>query len=79
MAAFAGVSIYGANGNDWNTPQGTRMAFHATTIVVREIAPTAYSGVTCRSQIQLLPSGPSTIQPVYYTARTVAELVTDFA
>lgn len=73
------VSIYGANGNDWNTPMGTSMAFNGASVVVRELKPaTAYSGVTCNSQIQLLPTGPSTIQPVYYSPKTVAELVTAF-
>jgi hypothetical protein len=78
MAAlnYIPVSIYGANQNDWNTPQGTSMGFPIQQIVVREVTPNvAYSGVTCKSQIQLLPTGPSPIQPVYYSAKTVAELV----
>ena len=73
------VSIYGANSNDWKTPMGTSMAFNGYTCVVRELTPnTAYSGVTCKSIIQLLPTAPSTIQPQYYSPKTVAELVTAF-
>ena len=74
--SYIPVSIYGANSNDWNTPQGTQMGFPIQQIVVRQLsAPTAYSGVTCYSQVQLLPTGPSPIQPVYYSAKTTAELV----
>lgn len=73
------VSIYGANGNDWNTPMGTSMAFNGATCVVRELIPnTTYSGVTCKSIVQLLPTAPSTIQPQYYSPKTVAELVSAF-
>lgn len=75
QALFA-VSIYGANGNDWNNSQGVTMAFSPTQVVLRALpAGTTYSGVTCLSQIQLLPTAPSPIQPVYYSAKTVAEII----
>ena len=71
------VSIYGANGNDWKTPNGRTLLFNATNVVVRPVDPaTTYSGVTCNAQIQLLPTAPSPIQPVYYTDRTVAQVQT---
>jgi len=78
MAVQLAASIYGANSNDWGTPQGTLMSFPTQNIVIRQIdgGPTTYSGVTCVSQIQLLPTAPSTIQPVYYSAVAVGTLVT---
>ena len=77
MAQLFAASIYGANGDDWNKSFGVSMAFNPTTVVVRSLnQPTAYSGVTCNSQIQLLPTAPSPIQPVYYTPLTVAQIIT---
>lgn len=70
------ATIYGANGNDWNNAMGTSMAFPANQIVVRSISPAvSYSGVACNSAIQLLPTAPSPIQPVYYTPSAIANLV----
>lgn len=75
QAIFA-VSIYGANSNDWNNTQGVTMGFSPTQVVLRKLpAGTTYSGVTCNTQIQLLPTAPSPIQPVYYTDKTVAEII----
>jgi hypothetical protein len=75
QAMFA-VSIYGANQNDWNNLDGVTMGFSPTTVVLRTLpAETTYSGVTCRSAIQLLPTAPSPIQPVYYTDKTVAQII----
>lgn len=77
MATQLAASIYGANQNSWNKPQGLRMSFSTASIVIRELeTPTQYSGVTCVTAIQVLPTAPSVIQPVYYTAATVADLVT---
>lgn len=77
MAQQIAASIYGANGNDWNTPMGKSMGFPSQGVLVRNLdQPTAYSGVTCNSQIQLLPYGPSPIEPVYYTPLTVAQILT---
>lgn len=75
QAMFA-VSIYGANGNDWNNSNGVTMGFSPTQVVLRTLpANTKYSGVTCAAQIQLLPTAPSPIQPVYYTDKTVAAII----
>jgi hypothetical protein len=75
QAMFA-ASIYGANQNDWNNSNGVTMGFSPTQVVLRALpAGTTYSGVTCLSAIQLLPTAPSPIQPVYYTAKTVAEII----
>lgn len=75
QAMFA-VSIYGANQNDWNNSNGVTMGFSPTQVVLRTLpAGTTYSGVTCLSAIQLLPTAPSPIQPVYYSAKTVAEII----
>lgn len=74
--AMFSVAIYGANNNDWNVPQGTIMGFSPTQVVLRALpANTKYSGVTCNAQIQLLPTAPSPIQPVYYTDKTVAQII----
>lgn len=75
QAMFA-VSIYGANQNDWNNSNGVTMGFSPTQVVLRNLADQpSYSGVTCKTAIQLLPTAPSPIQPVYYTAKTVAEII----
>jgi len=77
MALQLAASIYGANKNDWNAPQGRSMAFPTQGIVMRIISPAvSYSGVACNTEIQLLPTGPSPIQPVYYSAETISTLVT---
>jgi hypothetical protein len=75
QAMFA-VSIYGANQNDWNNSNGVTMGFSPTQVVLRNLPDQpSYSGVTCKTAIQLLPTAPSPIQPVYYTAKTVAEII----
>lgn len=75
QAMFA-VSIYGANQNDWNNLDGVTMGFSPNTVVLRTLpAGTKYSGVTCNAAIQLLPTAPSPIQPVYYTDKTVAQII----
>jgi hypothetical protein len=77
MAQILTASIYGANGNDWNTPQGVTMGFPVQQSVIRTLnQPTSFSGVTCLSQIQLLPTAPSPIQPVYYSPTAAATLIT---
>jgi hypothetical protein len=75
MAQIISATIYGANSNDWNQPSGVAMAFPVQQIVLRTIPPTSYSGVTCVTQIQLLPTAPSPIQPVYYTNTAIGSLV----
>lgn len=77
MAQILQATIYGANSNDWNTPSGVVMGFPTNQIVLRAIEPTSYSGVVCNSQIQVLPTAPSPIQPVYYTSALVADLIDD--
>jgi hypothetical protein len=84
MAQIFAASIYGANKNDWNRPQGVQMGFSTQNVIIREIdggtpanaGIVVYSGVNCVSQIQLLPTAPSPIQPVYYSPLTVAALIT---
>ena len=76
MAQIIKVTVYGANSNDWNTPSGVVMGFPTNQIVIRAIDPTFYSGVECISQIQLLPTAPSPIQPVYYTSTDADDLIT---
>lgn len=74
--AMFSVGIYGANGNDWKNNQGVLMGFSPTQVVLRSLpAGTVYSGVTCKTQIQLLPTAPSPIQPVYYSAETVTAII----
>ena len=76
MALQLSASIYGANGNDWNKPQGVTMSFPTQGIILKTIPATSYSGVTCVTQIQVLPTAPSVIQPVFYTPTAIATLVT---
>ena len=76
MANQLTASIYGANGNDWGNAQGTIMGFPTQSIVIRALVPAeTYSGVTCNSAIQLLPTAPSPIQPVYYTPTAASSLI----
>jgi len=77
MALQLAASIYGANQQDWNTPLGVSMSFPTQGIVLRTISPAvSYSGVSCLTTIQLLPTAPSPIQPQYYTPTAIATLVT---
>lgn len=77
MALQLIASIYGANDNDWNKPKGLIMGFPTQNIVIRTLSqPTSYSGVVCKTAIQLLPTGPSPIQPVYYTPTAADTLIT---
>lgn len=77
MAQMVSASIYGANGNDWKNALGSTMAFPTNQIVIRAISPAvSYAGVACNTQIQLLPTAPSPIQPVYYTPTATATLIT---
>lgn len=77
MALQLTASIYGANSNSWNNAQGVTMGFPSNNIVIRALNPPEnYSGVSCLTQIQLLPTAPSTIQPVYYTPTATATLIT---
>jgi hypothetical protein len=73
MANIFSATIYGANQNDWGS--GVVMGFPASQVVLRTIPPTSYSGVTCVTQIQLLPTAPSPIQPVYYTNAAIGTLI----
>ena len=73
MARIFSTIVYGANQNDWGS--GVVMGFPSSQVVLRTIPPTTYSGVTCVTQIQLLPTAPSPIQPVYYTNTAIATLV----
>lgn len=75
MAQVISVTVYGANGNDFNTPSGVDMGFPVSNIVLSAMTPTDYSGVTCNTSIKLLPTAPSPIQPVYYTDTLVADLI----
>lgn len=78
MALQLSASIYGANGNDWKNVQGTLMGFPTNGIVIRAInPPVSYAGVSCVTQIQLLPTAPSPIQPVYYTNLATATAITN--
>lgn len=75
--ALFSVPVYGANQNSWKTnSQGIIMGFSPTQVVLRALpSGTNYDGVNCNAQIQLLPTAPSPIQPVYYTNKTVAEII----
>lgn len=78
MANQLSASIYGANENSWGNAMGTIMGFPTQGIVIRALSPAVnYSGVLCNSQIQLLPTAPSVIQPVYYTPTATATLITN--
>jgi hypothetical protein len=71
------LPIYGANQNDYKvTEVPVDMLFNAATVQVQEIAPTIYAGTTCNAAVYLLPTGPSPIQRVFYTDRTVAQVQT---
>lgn len=77
MAAQINVSVYGINGLDLKNAQGTTFGFPAANCVIRTLNPAlTYGGVVCLSAVQLLPTAPSPIQPVYYTPTAAATLIT---
>ena len=77
MAQQIQVSIYGANSNAWGGTQGQAMTFPVGQIVLKQIAPAVtYGSASCVTQIQLLPTAPSTIQPVFYTPTAIGTLLT---
>jgi hypothetical protein len=65
------VTVYGSNGQGF-TP--TAMAFPTSSIMLRTIPATDYSGETCVSAIQLLPTGLNVNSPQFYVTQTVSEL-----
>lgn len=67
------VTVHGSNGQGFT---GTVMAFPTSSIMLRTIPDTDYSGTTCKTAIQLLPTGLNVNSPQYYVAETVATLVT---
>ncbi len=76
MANFINASIYGANENTWNKPMGVNRVFDVTGVNVYALTPpTAYSGVTCGTVIELLPTGLEVNGTKYYTDKTVADLL----
>lgn len=77
MALQLAASIYGADGYDWNKPQGVSRAFPTQGITIEALTtPTAYSGVTCNSIINLLPTGLQVNPTKFYTPTAVSALVT---
>lgn len=77
MAQLIAASVYGIDGNALSSSHGRPMAFPSLGITVDTAAPgTVYAGVTCLSVIQVLPTGLNQPPVKYYTAKTVAEIVT---
>ena len=77
MAQQLIASIYGENGNTWNSNNGLTMGFPTQSIVIRTLnPPVSLAGVACNSVIQLLPTAPSPNQPQYYTPTAAATLIT---
>lgn len=76
MANFINASIYGSNGNDWNRVQGVNRVFGVNQVNVYDLnTPTAYSGVTCNTVIELLPTGLVVDGSKFYTPKTTAALL----
>ncbi len=76
MAQFINASIYGANSNDWNRQMGVNKIFPVTLISPQQLrTPTVYSGVTCVTAINLLPTGLQTDNQTFYTDKTVAAIL----
>ena len=77
MANLVKCLVYGANNNDWNTPSGVEMSFSTENVVFRQLpANTYYSGVLCNTAIQLLPTAPGLLQPIYYTPVAITTATT---
>lgn len=78
MALQLSASIYGANGNDWNKQMGVLRGFPTQGITIETLTtPTAYSGVTCLSIINLLPTGLQTDATAFYCPTAAATLITN--
>lgn len=65
------VTVYGSNGQGF-TP--TVMAFPTSSILLRTIPETNYSGTDCVTAIQLLPTGLNVNSPQFYVSQTVGAL-----
>ncbi len=77
MAQVIAVSVYGINQNAIGTSAGQPWAFPSTGVLVRPVIDgQVFNGVTQLSIIQLPPTGLNKESNQYYTAKTVAELVT---
>jgi hypothetical protein len=74
MANFINASIYGANKNDWNKPQGVNHVFPVNAIRVYPTS-ASYSGVTCVTVIEVLPTGLNQQPEKLYTDKTVAAIL----
>ena len=73
MAQFINASVYGSNGNSWNRTQGVnRINVYPLTATAPN---NSYSGVTCVSVIELLPTGLQTNSTTFYTDKTVANIL----
>lgn len=77
MALQLQASIYGADGYDWNKPMGVLRGFPTQGITIEALTtPTAYSGVTCNSIINLLPTGLQVDPKKFYTPTAPDALIT---
>lgn len=77
MAQFIAVSVYGINSTAVGTSAGQPWAFPTSGVLVRPVTDSqAFNGVTQKSIIQLQPGGLNKDSNQYYTAKTVAEIVT---
>lgn len=77
MALQLVASIYGADGYDWNRPMGVTRGFPTQGITIETLTtPTAYSGVTCNSIINLLPTGLQVNPTKFYCPTAAATLIT---
>ena len=76
MAQFITASIYGKDGYDWNIAHGVTRIFGVNQVNAYPLTtPTAYSGVTCVTAIELLPQGLNVDAQKFYTDKTVANIL----
>lgn len=77
MAQFIAASVYRINQNAIGTSAGQPWAFPTSGFLVRPVVGTEVAnGVTLKSIIQTVPTGLNKDSDQYYTAKTVAEIVT---
>jgi hypothetical protein len=77
MAVSLSASIYGVNGKDLGYTDGRTFGFPTAGVIIRPSLPAVtLSGVSCPTIIQVLPTGLNQPGANYYTAASVASLIT---
>ena len=77
MAQQVTASVYGLNQQDWNKPLGVTKTFPTQGLSLQHLSPAvSYSGVSCVTIIQLLPTGLNQTTQNFYSPTALATIAT---